>query len=158
MVTMCIFLPSCITAYKTYINIDLKYFAGNNSPYKIIEKYRFRGFATILNNDEKIAYVEYIIKKNIRNYNINRVMRILGFRHIHDTKFYNITNTSNIPNNLNILNIYNLEDLYKIYLNIYGNDKINTIKFILENSYNISYKGLINYYKDYIIKLIYDKF
>ena len=52
-------LPSCITAYKTYINIDLKYFAGNNSPYKIIEKYRFRGFATILNNDEKIAYVEY---------------------------------------------------------------------------------------------------
>ena len=88
-------------------------------------------------------------------------MRILGFRHIHDTKFYNITNTANTPNNLNtlnILNIFNLEDLYKIYLNIYGNDKINTIKFILENSYNISYKGIINYYKDYIIKLIYDKF
>ena len=45
------------------INIDLKYFAGNNSPYKIIEKYRFRGFA-ILNNDEKLLMLNILLKKN----------------------------------------------------------------------------------------------
>jgi len=50
-------LPSCITALKTFVNVDFKYFAGKRSPYQIINKYRMRGFGTLLN------------KKEISNYN-----------------------------------------------------------------------------------------
>lgn len=53
-------LPSCITALKTFINMDFKYFAGKRSPYKIINKYRMRGFGTILNKKEISEYTKYI--------------------------------------------------------------------------------------------------
>ena len=152
-------LPSCITALKTYINIDLKYFAGSNSPYKIIEKYRFRGFGTILNNLEKIAYVEYIINKQpTPNYNVNVILKnIIGIRKITNYKYYNIhSNYINICNN--IINLNNDEDICRAYCNILGFQNKELISFILKNTYSINYQGSINYYKDYIIKLIYDKF
>ena len=53
-------LPSCISAYMTGINIDYKYFAGKNNPIEILNKYRMRGFGTLLNEKEKISMVEYI--------------------------------------------------------------------------------------------------
>ena len=46
-------LPSFVTAMMTFINIDYKYFSGNASPFNIINKYRYRGFTTILNDKEK---------------------------------------------------------------------------------------------------------
>ena len=42
-------LPSCVSALKTLVNMDFKYFAGKRNPYQIINKYRMRGFGTILN-------------------------------------------------------------------------------------------------------------
>jgi hypothetical protein len=152
-------LPSCITALKTYINMDLKYFAGNTSPYNIIEKYRFRGFGTILNNSEKIAFVEFIINKDIKpNYNIKRIMKqIIGHMYLSNFKYYQIkVNQSRL--NMNIQNINNFNDLCNVYCNIFGNNKLELIKFILENTYTININGSINYYKDYITQLIYDKF
>lgn len=52
-------LPSCVSALMTFINIDYKYFAGIRDPIDIINKYRMRGFGTILNEHEKIDAVKY---------------------------------------------------------------------------------------------------
>ena len=53
-------LPSCITALKTFVNMDFKYFAGKRNPYQIINKYRMRGFGTILNKKEINAFKTFI--------------------------------------------------------------------------------------------------
>lgn len=50
---------SCITAMMTGINIDYKYFAGSRDPIDIINKYRMRGFSTILSTNEKEHMEEY---------------------------------------------------------------------------------------------------
>jgi hypothetical protein len=52
-------LPSCVTALMTHINIDYKYFAGSRDPINILNKYRMRGFGTIVNENEKKHIVEY---------------------------------------------------------------------------------------------------
>ena len=51
-----------------------------------------------------------------------------------------------------------INTLSKAYCNILGYNKYELIKLILENTYIISNQGSINYYKDYILHLIYDKF
>jgi hypothetical protein len=51
--------PSCISACFTMINIDYKYFAGSKDPIEIINKYRCRGFGTILNDKEKMRFIQY---------------------------------------------------------------------------------------------------
>ncbi len=52
-------LPSCITALMTHMNIDYKYFAGVRNPIEIINKYRMRGYGTILNDIERSHMLEY---------------------------------------------------------------------------------------------------
>ena len=51
--------PSCISACMTMLNIDYKYFASTKDPIEIINKYRMRGFGTILNNNEIMRLIEY---------------------------------------------------------------------------------------------------
>lgn len=57
----CYMLPSAITAYQTLTNIDFKYFVGSRDPINIIDKYRKRGFGTIMNQIEIKQYLSYII-------------------------------------------------------------------------------------------------
>ena len=52
-------LPSCITALMTGINMDYKYFSGQRDPIVILNKYRSRGQAPILNDAEKMHVAEY---------------------------------------------------------------------------------------------------
>uniref|UniRef100_A0A6C0H245 Uncharacterized protein n=1 Tax=viral metagenome TaxID=1070528 RepID=A0A6C0H245_9ZZZZ len=52
-------LPSCITACMTLTNIEYKYFAGTKDPIEVINKYRRRGFTTILNDKERIKMIKY---------------------------------------------------------------------------------------------------
>lgn len=52
-------LPSCITSAMTLINIDYKYFAGSRDPINILNKYRMRGYSTILNKQEMNAFYNY---------------------------------------------------------------------------------------------------
>ena len=54
-------LPSCVSALKTLVNMDFKYFAGKRNPYQIINKYRMRGFGTILNKKELKQYKNIFI-------------------------------------------------------------------------------------------------
>jgi len=51
--------PELITAIMTHTNIDYKYFAGIRDPIDIIDKYRVRGFGTILNDTEQSHMLEY---------------------------------------------------------------------------------------------------
>ena len=44
--------PSCVSSYMSNINMDYKYFVSNKSPWEIINKYRMRGFGTLLNYKE----------------------------------------------------------------------------------------------------------
>jgi len=65
-------LPSAVTAYMTLTNIDYKYFAGKKDPIEVINKYRQRGFGTILNDRERIKMVKYShdVEKWKKLYNI----------------------------------------------------------------------------------------
>lgn len=57
-------LPSFITAMMTFTNIDYKYSSGMKDPVEIINKYRFRGFGTILNQKEKECVTQYNLTAN----------------------------------------------------------------------------------------------
>lgn len=58
--TKCYLLPSAITSYHTFTNIDFKYFVGSHDPINIIDKYRNRGYSTILNKQEIALYLLYL--------------------------------------------------------------------------------------------------
>jgi tRNA isopentenyl-2-thiomethyl-A-37 hydroxylase MiaE len=57
----CYMLPSAITSYQTLTNIDFNYFVGTKDPISIIDKYRMRGYGTLLNKDEISKYILYIL-------------------------------------------------------------------------------------------------
>lgn len=88
-------LPSCITAAMTLINIDYKYFAGSKDPIEIINKYRMRGYGTILNDSEKIRLVSYSNKVEkwnklygfIKTTDNNSITNVFGFKEVDDTLF-----------------------------------------------------------------------
>ena len=52
-------LPESMFACMTLLNIDYKYFASNKHPFDIINKYRRRGFGTILNDEEIKKLITY---------------------------------------------------------------------------------------------------
>ncbi|BCS83242.1 hypothetical protein QLL95_gp0881 [Cotonvirus japonicus] len=57
--TNCYMLPSAVTAYQTFTNIDFKYFIGAHDPISIMNKYRSRGYGIMLNNEEIKYYLRY---------------------------------------------------------------------------------------------------
>jgi hypothetical protein len=59
--------PSFITAHKTLINMDYKYFSGQSIPMDIINKYRMRGFGTILNLNEIKTLIKYSVENPFWN-------------------------------------------------------------------------------------------
>lgn len=81
--TNCYMLPSAISAYQTLTNIDFKYFVGRRDPIHIIDKYRKRGYSTILNKLELHQFISYVLShdKFMKAYNVstnNNVDKILG--------------------------------------------------------------------------------
>jgi hypothetical protein len=54
--------PTCITACKTLINIDYKFFAGIKDPALIWIKYYFRGFGFLFNNNELKKLISFCIQ------------------------------------------------------------------------------------------------
>jgi len=87
-------LPSCVTALMTNINIDYKYFAGVRDPIEILNKYRVRGFGTLINEQEKLRMIEYNSVENKWNgmfsvdpKNKDKVKKLLGSKTINDEMF-----------------------------------------------------------------------
>ena len=76
-------LPSAITAYQTLTNIDFKYFVGSHDPISIINKYRKRGFGTIMNQMEIKQFLSYVMavgncKRAYSIKDINEIKNIMG--------------------------------------------------------------------------------
>jgi hypothetical protein len=61
--TQCYLTSSAVCSYMTLINIDFKYFVGSRDPINIIDKYRRRGYGTILNKFEREQYIRYISER-----------------------------------------------------------------------------------------------
>ena len=113
-------LPSCITACLTLINIDWKYFTGRKDPIEIINKYRLRGFGTILNEKQITKLIEYsnLVSKWKKLYKLN------------------IHSNSSILNTIGILDVSNLFFRPSLILD----DKqqtTNYVNFIINTDYNI---------------------
>jgi hypothetical protein len=131
-------LPSAITAYMTYMNIDYKYFAGSKDPIEILNKYRMRGFGTYLNDKEKIHMSEY--SKSIDNW----------------SKLYN---TNNIFGPLHLTNaLFNPRkfgfDQYKEYEPVSLDYKIPTVSYI-DTEFQIfaEYHKLYNYINNKLLTI-----
>ncbi len=155
--------PSCISACMTMINIDYKYFAGSKDPIEIINKYRCRGFGTILNDKEKVRFFEYnnlVDKwKNIYSIKLNdslAIKKCLGFKSPDDSMFkYSIkvykdaTHYLPIPSDANI-------STERIIENIYGCKTSSTIANICKNLKTINEYGYIEPLKHYLIDMVWN--
>lgn len=117
-------MSSCVTANMTGINIDYKYFAGIRDPIDILNKYRIRGFGTILNANEKQHMVIYNrnVEKMNKIFNLNSkdsIKEFYGFKHINNAMFkeplYNY-------NNLDYKSIITIDDLKTYYKTKYNYD------------------------------------
>ncbi len=152
--------PSCISACMTMINIDYKYFAGSKDPIEIINKYRCRGFGTILNDKEKIRFFEYnnlVDKwKNIYSIKLNdslAIKKCLGFKSPDDsmfkysTKVYgDTTNYLAIPSDASI-------STDRVIENIYGCKTSAIITGFCKTLKNINEYGYIEPLKHYLIDM-----
>ena len=159
--------PSCISACMTFINIDYKYFAGKKDPIEIINKYRMRGFGTILNNKEITKLLEYsnLVPKWKKLYNLHlnsnsSVLSTVGLLNVHSSLFkpsilLNNTNTNNyiklVMNEDYITIPYYFNDIINLISKIYNLNSIITINPTTINKYgiiNCVKKWLINAYND----------
>jgi len=147
--------PSCITANMTGINIDYKYFAGKKAnAISILQKYRHRGFSTLLNKNE----LEYM-KFNYENDNNLKALfddgQMFGFKDINH-KIFRQTIKEPI-NNVNYNSIVTIEDLEKYYknkLNINLRDlPINILKYKTINN-----SGYLNKLPKWVIDACYDMY
>jgi hypothetical protein len=127
----CYLLPSAITAYQTLTNIDFKYFVGSNDPISILDKYRKRGYGTILNKTEINQYLAYILTTG--NYK----------------KAYGIKDKKDIKNIIGNLDVQH--DFYKPRKNVPENFAVDpNIKLdymITKQNDMTGYSDIIGYYK-----------
>lgn len=146
--------PSCITANLTGINIDYKYFAGVRDPIDILNKYRMRGFGTLLNATEKqhMTFYNGNVTRWSKMFNVDpknkeSVKGLYGFKDVNDNVFkpYLLEGSKSVEPFVNLSRkpVRTLEDLKKYYKNKHGYDcessKINMFKFK-----TISPEGSIN--------------
>jgi hypothetical protein len=160
--------PSCITACMTFLNMDYKYFAGSKDPIEIINKYRSRGFGTILNENEIKRLLEYssVVPKWKVKYDLNlksqaSVNGVLGLQTVASKLFSDSATDNNIHRiiyrTINNSNQNSTDALvsYNAYINYRYNIKrselfdIHTLTFI--NKY-----GFIEPIKKWLIDACYD--
>jgi len=154
-------LPSCIGALMTNLNIDYKYFAGIRNPIDILNKYRGRGFGTILNSNEKLYLINYNAKheemKDIFGIKLKDVKTINAHfgpttvkDKIHRLKHYLEGLPVDIYSDINPEYILTKEDLKDAYKTLYGYDeKESRVGFL--GFKTISPEGRINPLEKWII-------
>ena len=161
--------PSCITACMTLINIDYKYFAGSKDPIEIINKYRMRGFGTILNEKEIGRLIEYsnMVPKWKELYDINiqsntSVLKILGHLSV-DSKFFKPSMYLEKKNTVytNTLSLYcnivpnNTLDIIRQIKTIYNTSNCTDL-FDMSKLTTINNYGYVSQVKKWLIQAFYD--
>jgi hypothetical protein len=123
-------LASCVTALMTGINIDYKYFAGLRDPIEILNKYRMRGFSTLLNDSEKQHMLFYNgnINKNNGQFYIKNIKdkveaaKFFGAKDVNDDLFKPMSFSINkevgknaypVKNYKYVKTLADLQDFYK---------------------------------------------
>lgn len=84
--TTCKMTISALIAYKTFYNIDYRYFVGNRDPYSIVNRYRKRGYSTLLNKNELHQFKIYYentqeIRTDYNNIKFEDILGELPFNH-----------------------------------------------------------------------------
>lgn len=146
--------PSSISACMTLLNIDYKYFAGSKDPIEIINKYRMRGFGTILNDREIMRLIEYtdLVPKWKQKYGLNiksnsSVMEILGQLSLSSHLY---KRDGRIIKNEYTIIPKNLADIFKVIKNIYNTSNIDD-NFNLQDLLTINKYGYVNPVKKWLI-------
>ena len=155
-------LPSCITSCHTLLNIDYKYFAGTKDPIEIINKYRFRGFGTLLNDKEKVRLIEYssmITKWNILYNDLNKNIKN---KSAIDNIFGSLKYTYKLfTNNITLTNkIYNISmpDNNSMFINnLLIFNKNNNIDNLINQLTMINKKGYVVPLQKWVIEANYNK-
>ena len=165
-------LPSCISAHMTFLNMDYKYFAGSKDPIEIINKYRKRGFGTILNDTEKIHFVEYsnsvprwksLYNMDIKNQeSVNNIFGTMDYNsRLYRPRLYNTDEYHEAVyvdtqyNEINYVNYLKNESDYKIEMNRlynYSDKSIDTLKFK-----TIKDTGYVMPLKSWIMDVVWDE-
>lgn len=101
----CYMLPSAISAYHTFMNLDFKYFVGARNPLDIINKYRSRGYGTVLNKKESDFFIRYVESKPeleaVYDKANSKNKRILGSLNVtHNLYTSMVPGISTVPNGL----------------------------------------------------------
>jgi hypothetical protein len=142
--------------------MDYKYFAGSKDPIEIINKYRSRGFGTILNDTEKLHLVEYsnnviswnnLYELNIKNENsVNNIFGHVGYncrlfkpRMYNPDEYHDAVYVEHNYNQIDAKVSMNSEDDYKVELSRLYNtsmSSIDTMKFrtIKDTGYVMPFK------------------
>ena len=163
--------PSCISACMTMLNIDYKYFAGSKDPIEIINKYRMRGFGTILNDREIVRLLEYsnLVPKWKQLYSLNiqsngSVMKILGQLDINNSlfnpsKILDHKEQSTEYKNIRTFNYtiipHNISEIMSIIKRIYKTSSVSE-QFNLSNITTINKYGYVEPVKKWLIDAFYD--
>ena len=118
-------LPSAITAHMTFMNMNYKYFSGVRDPIEIINKYRSRGYGTVLSADERASFVKYNSKNDNHggiykiDANLNRIQNMLGGLELTDRMFYPGKYVRGMPNDIymhpTVEYVTTVQDLYREY-------------------------------------------
>jgi hypothetical protein len=141
--------PSCVSSYMTNINIDCKYFVSNKSPWEIINKYRMRGFGTLLNKNELENFTKWS-KEDLFWKKLYATTKINGFLSIESSIFKpRIYNTEHFINSKSMIDVDDPE--YKT-INI-NEFKLTTLSYIVKgystiNTNNGNIIPLKSYYLD----------
>jgi len=163
--------PSCVSACMTMLNIDYKYFAGSKDPIEIINKYRMRGFGTILNDREIIRLIEYsnLVPKWKQLYSLNiqsnsSVFKILGQLEPSHTIFKpsfvldkkEPSDEYKKPRNMEYMSIpNNVSDIISLIRSMYFTSNVNDV-INLTNITTINKYGYVEPVKKWLIDAFYD--
>jgi hypothetical protein len=163
--------PSCISACMTMLNIDYKYFAGSKDPIEIINKYRMRGFGTILNDREIVRLLEYsnLVPKWKQLYSLNiqsngSIMKILGQLDINNSLFNPLKILDNKDRSTEYKNIrtfnytiipHNISEIISIIKRMYKTSSVGE-QFNLSNITTINKYGYVEPVKKWLIDAFYD--
>jgi len=163
--------PSCITANMTGINIEYKYFAGVRDPIDILNKYRLRGFGTIMNSAEKqhMLFYNANIAMNCKMFKLDpktkdkenkeNMKALFGFKDVNEDVYKTGHFINGLPldtyNKQNKQQLKTINDLKRYYATKHGYDiektGLNMFRFRTINS-----EGEINPLEKWIIDACWD--
>ena len=158
-------LPSCITALMTFTNIDYKYFSGSRDPIEIINKYRMRGFGTIVNNTEKSNIVKYnqsiekwkkLFGSNVSNVKTHMTPIKLNSDFYKPNKALGLVPQNNYYANIDCNYISSIEEYNEYFKINFGYDSKNTKVDFLKFS-AIKSDGSIEQLKRWVLEAAFDE-